>query len=353
MSYLFRLIFFSLIITILSASYLFFSEKPEQSDQVSSGSLDSRSLKVAAVPLIGSSPLYIALEKGYFEQEGLNVSFISFQAAQHVAVAVASGEADIGVTGLTAGFYNLAADGSLKIIGGQSREYQGWPGSMLVASKQASEDSLSTVEGLPGHSFAITQMGSTFHYMLGQLADSRGFELEQVKLSPLHTLPNVIASIKSGQVDAAILPPQIASKLTEAGLAQPIARISDIFSWQLGAIFSNSQLFENKPDLLRRFLRAWTRAAREYNAAFGPDRQEVTPETVALSELISRAVKPEMSPELIRQNAVYIHPEAGLDIENIHRQLRWYQKAGLVKTDIDSSQFIATDLLDQIPGSAD
>ena len=194
---LFRLISFSLVIAALAVAYLILSTAPEHPDHITEGSLDTSPLKVAAVPLIGSSPLYIAIEKGYFAQEGLNVSFVSFQAAQHVTVAVASGEADIGITGLTAGFYNLAADGSLKIIGGQSREYKGWPRSVLVASHQAAENGLAAIEDLPGHSFAITQVGSTFHYMLGQLADARGFTLDQVRLAPLHTLPNVIAGINS------------------------------------------------------------------------------------------------------------------------------------------------------------
>ena len=72
---------------------------------------------IAALAFISSSPLFIAQEKGYYADEGLEVEFKFFRAAQPVAVAIASGDADFGVTAFTAGFFNLAGKGALKVIG--------------------------------------------------------------------------------------------------------------------------------------------------------------------------------------------------------------------------------------------
>ena len=337
MKYLFQSI--SIALLIAAGSIVFIALTSNKGD------MEYQHLKVTAIPLIGSSPLYIAIEKGYFKEEGLEVTFLPFQAAQHAAIAVASGDADIGVAGLTAGFYNLAKDGSLKMIGGQSQERHGTPGSMLLACNKAWEQGVTNVSDLPGHSFAITQAGSTFHYMVGQLAEQVPFNLQDVQLTPLHTLPNLIAALRSCQVDTAILPPQIASKLAEQNEAHIIMQVSELVPWQLGAIFARNQLITDHPETIKKFMKAWIRAAREYHHAFNqPDRHE-SPEASNLSQLISHYVKPEMSPEQIQRHAVYVDPEARLDIEDIYRQVSWYQKEGLVDKGVIPERFIASGII--------
>ena len=75
-------------------------------------------ITIGALRFTSHSPTFIAKERGYFKKEGLDVELKFFQAAQPIAVAIASGDIDFGVTALTGGFYNLAAKGALKVIGG-------------------------------------------------------------------------------------------------------------------------------------------------------------------------------------------------------------------------------------------
>ena len=96
-------------------------------------------ITIAALTFISSSPLFIAQEKGYYADEGLEVEFKFFRAAQPVAVAIVSGDADFGVTAFTGGFYNLAGKGALKVIGAQSREVRGYDGSAILVSNKAYE----------------------------------------------------------------------------------------------------------------------------------------------------------------------------------------------------------------------
>ena len=128
---------------------------------------------VAVLPLVSSAPVFIAQSRGFFAAEGLEVELRFFQAAQPVALAVASGDLDIGVTGLTAGFYNLAGRGALDLIAGQSRVEPGDGFIAYVVSTKAWNAGLRSLDALPGRSVGITQTGSTFHYMVGRLAEVR------------------------------------------------------------------------------------------------------------------------------------------------------------------------------------
>src|SRR3982074_3041874 len=83
--------------------------------------------KVGVLRLSSSAPVFIAQDKGYFKEAGLELELKFFDAAQPIAVPVTSGDVDFGVTAFTAGLYNLAGKGTLKVIGGMSREKAGYP----------------------------------------------------------------------------------------------------------------------------------------------------------------------------------------------------------------------------------
>ena len=60
-----------------------------------------------------------------------------FQAAAQVPLAVVSGDADLGVTAFTAGFFNLAAKGGLKVVAAQSAERPGYQLNVIAVTNAA------------------------------------------------------------------------------------------------------------------------------------------------------------------------------------------------------------------------
>ncbi|HLI98314.1 MAG TPA: ABC transporter substrate-binding protein, partial [Bradyrhizobium sp.] len=105
---------------------------------------DALKVKVGVLKLSSSAPVFIAQDKGYFRDTGLEVELKFFDAAQPIAVATTSGDVDFGVTAFTAGLYNLAGKGTLKVIGGMSREKEGYPLIGYFASNKAFADGLKT-----------------------------------------------------------------------------------------------------------------------------------------------------------------------------------------------------------------
>src|SRR3546814_4369697 len=91
--------------------------------------------------------------------------------SQAVAVAVASGDADFGITAFTGGFFNLAGKGALKVIAAQSREEKGYQFVAYVASNKAYDAGFRSPKDFPGKTVAITPVGFRFHYnQLGRAA---------------------------------------------------------------------------------------------------------------------------------------------------------------------------------------
>ena len=75
-------------------------------------------VRLGLLHTLSPAPFYIAQERGYFRDEGIDLTFRFFEAAQPIAAAAVAGDIDVGVTALTGGFFNLAQKGILKVIGG-------------------------------------------------------------------------------------------------------------------------------------------------------------------------------------------------------------------------------------------
>src|ERR1700682_3646542 len=203
--------------------------------------------KVGVLRLSSSAPVFIAQDKGYFREAGLEIELKFFDAAQPIAVATTSGDIDFGITAFTAGLYNLAGKGTLKVIGGMSREKAGFPLIGYFASNSAYAAGLKTPKDLAGKRIAVTQTGSSFHYSLGLLADKYGFKLSDVKVLPLQSLSNAAAALKGETVDAALLPVSTARTLMDADGAKLLGWGGDETPWQRGAVFASPRTLGNKP----------------------------------------------------------------------------------------------------------
>src|SRR5919198_484202 len=227
---------------------------------------DGLKAKIGVLRLSSSAPVFIAQDKGYFRETGLDIELKFFDAAQPIAVATTSGDVDFGITAFTAGLYNLAGKGTLKVIGGMSREKPGYPLIGYFASNNAYASGLKTPKDLSGKRVAMTQVGSSFHYSLGLLADKYGFKLADVKIVPLQSLSNAAAALKGETVDAALLPVSTARPLMDDGGAKLLGWVGDETPWQLGAVLASPKTLANKA-LVTKLLGALERANREYHDA--------------------------------------------------------------------------------------
>jgi NitT/TauT family transport system substrate-binding protein len=300
--------------------------------------------EVGVLRLSSSAPVFIAEDKGYFRDAGLDVELKFFDAAQPIAVATTSGDIDFGITAFTAGLYNLAGKGTLKVIGGMSREKAGYPLIGYFASNNAYAAGLKTPRDLAGKRIAVTQVGSSFHYSLGLLADKYRLKLSDMKVLPMQSLSNAAAALKGETVDAALLPASTARKLMDDGGAKLLGWVGDETPWQLGAVFAAPRTLADKP-LVTRLLSALARADREYHdailAAVVDGKAPINEQTKPLLEIIAKYTN--LPVEQVVGNCAYIDPDGKLDVKNVANQISWLQQQGFVDKGFTADAIIAKD----------
>jgi NitT/TauT family transport system substrate-binding protein len=299
---------------------------------------------IGVLRLSSSAPVFIAQDKGYFRDAGLDIDLKFFDAAQPIAVATTSGDIDFGITAFTAGLYNLAGKGTLKVIGGMSREKAGYPLIGYFASNNAYAAGLKAPKDLVGKRVAVTQVGSSFHYSLGLLADKYGFKVSDVKIVPLQSLSNAAAALKGETVDAALLPVSTARKLMDDGGAKLLGWVGDETPWQLGAVFASPKTLTNKV-LVTKLLTALVRADREYHdvilAQVSDGKAAINEQTKPLLEIIAKYTN--LPVEQVVGNCAYIDADGKLDVNNVDNQIKWLQAQGFVDKGFDADAIIAKD----------
>ena len=308
-------------------------------------------LRLGLLHTLSPAPFYMAQESGYFRDEGIDLTFRFFDAAQPIAAAAVSGDIDVGVTALTGGFFNLAEKGTLKVIGGGLHEQAGYEGSAVLASNQAFDAGMTGLDKLGGHSFAITQYGSSFHYMVGRIAEAKGFDIKSVTLRPVQQVSNMIAALGSGQVDATIAIASQAKVLVAAKQAHILGWAGDVVPYQLTAVFAPTPIVTDKPELLKRFAKAYQRGVADYRAAFlrldaqgQPIADSKTDAAIALITKYVFTGDPDARTKILA--GVGYYDEGGaLDVADVIAQVNWFKGQGLAKGDSDPKAMIDTRFL--------
>jgi len=299
-------------------------------------------VSVGALRLTSSGPIFIAIDKGYFREQGLDVELKLFTAAAQPPLAVVSGDVDFAVTGLTASFYNLAAKGGVKIIGAQSREEPGFNLVAYMVTNEAYAKGFRTLKDFAGKSVATTTTGSTFHYSLGKLAQKYGFDINSVVLRQLNALPAMQAAFKGGQVDATLIPVNGARQLEKEGAGKILGWVGDETPWQLGALFTSPKNIVERRPVVEAFVRAYQKAATAYHKAFNTrDASGKIVRGEGFDDMMRiMAAAMQQPPELLEVGLPYVDAKGRLLVDDIYNQLAFWQSVNLVDKNANAKDML-------------
>ncbi|KZK83544.1 putative aliphatic sulfonates-binding protein precursor [Pseudovibrio sp. Ad13] len=301
-------------------------------------------ITVGALRFTSHAANFVAFEKGYFNEAGLEVEFKFFQAAQPMALAIASGDVDFGLTAISGGLISLADKGAVKVIGGALQEEAGIDGQMILASKAAFDAGLKTPADLKGKSFGVTTAGSSFHYMAHKIADKEGFDRKDIKIRPLQKVGAVIGALKSGQIDAWSIVPHIAKGLAKSPQVEMIGKVSDyVPNYQVTTVFTSAKNINSNPELVKTFLGAYSKGAADFNAAL-VDKSAGDAAAEEMVKLIHKYVyadRPyEKAAPSIRNGAMRLNEGAALNMASVEDQLNWFKSEKLVPAGVTLDKLV-------------
>jgi NitT/TauT family transport system substrate-binding protein len=306
-------------------------------------------VKFGVFKVVGTSPVFLAVDKGYFAAEGIDVEIVPFTAQEPLVLGIASGDLDFGATAFTGSFYNLAGQGVLKIIGAFIHEAPGFQANTLIASNRAYEAGLKGPRDLAQRAAAIPEIGNPAQYALSLLADKYGIDANTMRFMPMGSNPNVVSAVVGGQADFGVAPISFARPSLQKGDVKLIAYIGDETPWQLGGVLAATKTANSRGDVVRRFLAGYKKGVEYYYDAFiAPDGSRH--DGPHADEVIALATKyTGLSPELVRIGIAYYDRAARLDVKDVLRQIAWYKAHGMVRGEFDPKTVIDIRYVEALP----
>ncbi len=304
----------------------------------------AEAVKVAITRLLSYPSVPIAIERSYFKEQGIEAEMVYFDSAEPMAVALASGGVDFGVSGLGAAFYTLASQGQIRLLASSAMEHgDGFSNLVFIGSPKAYESGMTTAHDLPGHTFGVTQIGTSLQYSLGLIAEKDGWPVSSVPIRPLQSIPNVITALVGSQVDAAVLPATPLLPLLDSGKVKLLGWASQLIPNWMGAVaFTSKKHADQDGDMVKRFLTAYRKGSHDYHAAFaGPDNKRAdNASTPAMLELLSKFTS--IAPGLIDRATPYIDPEGRVVMADLAHQIAWYRSQNMMKANVKPEDFVDT-----------
>jgi NitT/TauT family transport system substrate-binding protein len=287
-------------------------------------------VKLGVLKLTSSAVLFLGAEKGYFKEFGVEPDFVFFQAAQPIAVALASGDIEVGATGLTAGLYNIVAGGvPIWIVADKGREWPDHNLTALVVRKDLHDAGVRSMRDLKGKRVGITQMGSTFHYNIGRYLEKEGMAPGDVELVPLQALPALNDALAAQRIDAVATAEPFVSRLEAAGAGVTIVRTGDTFPWQIATMMYSAGFARDRARAVA-FMKGYVKASRHYfDAVLAKKSGPAFEEVVAVTARYTGA-----SPELIRRGFPYQDRDGRLMPGDVGRQTAWWHAQKLIKAPV-------------------
>src|SRR3989441_5706099 len=304
-------------------------------------------VKIGVLKLTSSAPIFVGVEKGYFKEFGVEPELVFFQAAAPIATALAAGQLDVGATGLTAALYNIVLGGEkLWIVADKGREWPGSPLTAVVVQKERWDGGLRSMRDLKGKRVGVTQLGSTFHFHLGNILEKEGLSLTDVRVVPLQAMPSVMEALKGKQVEAILIPQPFPGTAEAQGFGKILAWGGDLYPWQIATVFY-SKAFAARRDRAVNFMKGYVKASRVYHDAVLVQRDGRSQPGSAYEEIVAVTAKyTGAKPEIVRIGFPYQDRNARLLVTDIERQMTWWVKHGFLKAPVPLDDIVDTSFVD-------
>ncbi|RME91595.1 MAG: metal ABC transporter substrate-binding protein [Anaerolineae bacterium] len=274
-------------------------------------------LRIAVLPIMDTLPMLVAESEGLFAENGVQVEFVPVASAPERDQVLQAGRADGTVNEtLSVMFFNKEKV-QMQVV---RFAHMATPESGHFFILASAQSGISDVDGLKGAEIGISQ-GTIIEYITDRLLTAQGFAPEDIKTVAVPKIPDRLALLGSGELQAAVLPDPLGALAEQQG-AKIILDDRQYPTYGASVISFRKEVIDQHPEAIRAFLAAVEEAVTRINSE--PERF-----TGLLSE------KKLVPPPLLETYHIPTFPTAGVPSEaDWNDVLSWAKEKGLLEADI-------------------
>ena len=293
-------------------------------------------LEIGTVGSTSDIALFIADKRGYFRAEGLDVNFTRFDSAARMVAPLAAGQLDIGGGAPSAGLYNAVARGiDIRIVADKGSALPGFGFAALMIRKDLVDSGrFRGLADMKGLKLAIQAPGSGAGPILNEAAKKGGLKWTDFEKAYMPYAQQV-AAMANKALDGGIVTEPMTTEAERRGVAVRVMGSDEIYpNQEIAAILFSGAFAKSRPEIARKFMRAYIRGARDYNDAFdangklrGARGEAIIDILVASTEIKDPAVHRAIVPN-------GLHPDGKNNLETLRADLEFFRMTGDLEGDV-------------------
>ncbi|HZU06469.1 MAG TPA: ABC transporter substrate-binding protein [Chloroflexota bacterium] len=301
-------------------------------------------LVLGHIPATHSAGIYIAYERGYLAEQGIEAEVVPFPALTDALVQLNTGQLDAYAGGTGANLYNAVLRGiGVRAVADKAHSEPGVKYKGFVARRDLWDSGeLRTIAALRGRPVASLPSGGGVEYQMEKVLQTADMTVQDIQYRGM-PIPDQLAALANKAVDAAWLfqPALCTAERRNLGVVIP-PLLDDVAPGLPGGVLTYSErLIREKPQAARGLMVAYLRAVRDYMNAlvYHVDRAPVV-------EIMQKYVN---LPDLSYYDECdwgRINPNGYIDRQWIEDEVRWSVRVGLLERPITVDQLIDDSFVD-------
>lgn len=171
---------------------------------------------------------YVALQKGFFKQENLDVNYLNTQSGPRTKQLLAAGQIFVGTSGVSDAVALSIAGKPAKVVFGFDQRVPF--ANILIRKEDYDSGRIRSVKDLAGKSIAVTQPQAATWLMATYIA-TRFDIVDKTKILGLGDFATMLGALKAGRVDAAISTISMIDSAYQEGWGHTLFDVTDEAEW--------------------------------------------------------------------------------------------------------------------------
>ena len=294
-------------------------------------------LKIGYIPSAICSGIYLALNRGYFAEEGLDLDMETFDAGERMIPALATNQMVIGAGGLSAGLYGALNRGAaLKVVAGLTTHEPGYASTAIVVRKDLYDSgAIRGFADMRGRTLGLIAPSSGLAIDMSRAFQEAGMSDADVNWETL-SFPDQVPALANGAIDVSVLTEPFVARVVQSGIGVRWKGMDEVFPYHQASVLMYAPDFpREQPEASVRFLAAYLRGARDFTDAVkhGRDRAGVFRVLAEYTPIKDLSLYEIMVPS-------GIDPDGALNLESMDYDQDWYVTRGYMREKVDLSTVV-------------
>jgi NitT/TauT family transport system substrate-binding protein len=318
------------------------SAKPADNTGAKVQSAEKVKLKVGHLNITSGAGTYIALEKGYFEKEGISLELSAFKTAGDQISVLATGDLDVGVGTVNAGLFNAIGRGiPLQLVADHGTSLVKHSASSIAIRKDLmDEGKFKDYPDFKGKKVAISAQGSSSNILVDMALKKGNVDPKDVNVIVMG-FPEMLTAFKNKAIDAAIFQEPLTTQAIEQGLIVRWKGADEIYpNSQIASVIFSPKFAKERPEIGKKYIKAYLQGVRDYVNAF--DKNINKQEIVTILMKHTSITDPKLFDKMVPSG---LNPNGYLNEQGLKDDLEWYSQHGFIEKkpefkDLYDKQFV-------------